>query len=121
MRRFEAITNAHTSGNGRRRECLTRNAVVIHFRRLRRIGVGDFVYIIGSLGYLGTRRLGETPVYRLDVHTLRMGCMDTRGEAPASMPRSFSFWAMVRRDSPRLWSLSIQATAFCSLAFSTRS
>jgi len=44
--------------------------------------VGDFVYLIGSLGYPGSRRFGETPVYRLDIRTLRVDRLDTGGEAP---------------------------------------
>jgi ankyrin repeat protein len=44
--------------------------------------VGDAIYVIGSLGYRGTRRYGETPVYRLDIHTLRMDRLDASGEAP---------------------------------------
>jgi ankyrin repeat protein len=44
--------------------------------------VGDSIYVIGSLGYPGTRRYGETPVYRLDVRALRMERLGTTGEAP---------------------------------------
>jgi hypothetical protein len=44
--------------------------------------VGDFIYVIGSRGYSGTRRYGRTPVYRLNIHTLRMECLDARGEVP---------------------------------------
>ncbi len=44
--------------------------------------VGDAIFVIGSLGYPGARRYGETPVYRLDVRTLRMDRLDARGEAP---------------------------------------
>jgi ankyrin repeat protein len=44
--------------------------------------VGDAVYVIGSLGYQGARRYGQTPVYRLDVRTLRMDRLDARGDAP---------------------------------------
>jgi hypothetical protein len=40
------------------------------------------VYVIGSLGYQGTRRHGQTPVYRLDVRTLRMERVEARGEGP---------------------------------------
>jgi hypothetical protein len=40
------------------------------------------IYVIGSLGYQGTRRPGETPVLRLDLATLRMERLDTRGDAP---------------------------------------
>lgn len=44
--------------------------------------VDGAIYVIGSLGYAGTRRYGETPVYRLDVGTLRMERLDPSGEAP---------------------------------------
>jgi ankyrin repeat protein len=44
--------------------------------------VGDFIYIIGSLGYMGTRRCGETPVYRLNVHTLQMERVQVEGDGP---------------------------------------
>jgi ankyrin repeat protein len=44
--------------------------------------IGDSIYVIGSLGYPGTRRYGETPVYRLDLRTLRMDPLRARGEAP---------------------------------------
>jgi ankyrin repeat protein len=44
--------------------------------------VGDSIYVIGSLGYQGTRKFGETPVYRLNVHTLRMDRLQASGEAP---------------------------------------
>jgi ankyrin repeat protein len=44
--------------------------------------VGGHIYVIGSLGYQGTRRPGDTPVYRLDIRTLRMDRVDAGGEAP---------------------------------------
>ncbi len=43
---------------------------------------GDYIYVIGSLGYHGSRRYGETPVYRLDILTFRMEQLNARGEAP---------------------------------------
>src|SRR5207253_2159408 len=43
---------------------------------------GDSIYVIGSLGYQGTRRYEVTPVYKLDVHTLRMDRVQACGEAP---------------------------------------
>jgi ankyrin repeat protein len=43
---------------------------------------GGYIYVIGSLGYQGTRRPGETPVYRFDVRTLRVDRLDAGGEAP---------------------------------------
>jgi ankyrin repeat protein len=44
--------------------------------------VGDSIYVIGSLGYQGTRRPGETPLYRLDLRTFRMERVDAGGESP---------------------------------------
>lgn len=44
--------------------------------------VGDSIYVIGSLGYQGTRRYGETPVYWLDVSTLRMYRLHASGKSP---------------------------------------
>ena len=44
--------------------------------------IGDHLYIIGSLGYHGTRRVGETPIHRLDVRTFRMDRLVASGEAP---------------------------------------
>jgi hypothetical protein len=40
------------------------------------------IYVIGSLGYEGTRRYGQTPLHRLDVGTFRMERLDATGEAP---------------------------------------
>jgi hypothetical protein len=42
----------------------------------------DAIYVIGSLGYLGSRRYGETPVYRLDLDTFRIDRVPADGEAP---------------------------------------
>jgi ankyrin repeat protein len=44
--------------------------------------VGDFIYIVGNLGYLGERRPGATQVYRLNVDTLAIEPVETRGESP---------------------------------------
>ncbi|RYG63861.1 ankyrin repeat domain-containing protein, partial [bacterium] len=44
--------------------------------------VGDFIYIIGSLGYPEGRFDGETPVYRLDINTLAIEKVETSGENP---------------------------------------
>ena len=49
--------------------------------------VGTQIYLIGSLGYLGRRRHGETPVYRLDTDTFRIERVDVRGEAPGWISR----------------------------------
>ncbi|MEZ4299617.1 MAG: ankyrin repeat domain-containing protein [Polyangiaceae bacterium] len=44
--------------------------------------IGEAIYVIGSAGYQGTRRFGETPVYRLDLKTFRMDRVETSGEVP---------------------------------------
>lgn len=44
--------------------------------------VGDFIYIIGSLGYPGEREHGETPVYRLHCQTYAIEKVATNGEKP---------------------------------------
>src|SRR5262249_22895195 len=63
--------------------------------------VGDSIYVIGSLGYQGTRRYGETPVYRLDVHTLRMDRLHASGEAPGWIYRHRAVAA--RPHGIRVW------------------
>lgn len=49
--------------------------------------VEDRIYLIGSLGYQGTRRFGYTPVYALDPVTLRIERIDTSGDAPGWISR----------------------------------
>ncbi len=44
--------------------------------------IGKHIYVIGSLGYQGTRIYGETPVYRLDTETLQMEAVKTTGDNP---------------------------------------
>jgi ankyrin repeat protein len=44
--------------------------------------VGDAIYVIGSLGYRGARRPGETPLHRLDLRTFRIERLVAQGEAP---------------------------------------
>jgi hypothetical protein len=44
--------------------------------------IGDDIYVIGSLGYHGTRRFGQTPVYRLSLLTFRIKPVEARGEPP---------------------------------------
>lgn len=44
--------------------------------------VGDAIYVIGSLGYLGARRPGETPIHRVDTTTFRIERVLATGEAP---------------------------------------
>jgi ankyrin repeat protein len=49
--------------------------------------VGDHIYLIGSLGYQGTRRPGHTPVRRLDTRTWAIETLETSGEAPGWISR----------------------------------
>jgi ankyrin repeat protein len=63
--------------------------------------VGDAIYVIGSLGYGGTRRFGETPVYRLDVRTLRMDRLDVHGDAPGWIYKHRA--AALGRHAIRVW------------------
>ena len=44
--------------------------------------VGNRIVIIGSLGYMGSRQVGHTPVYSLDIDTLKISKISTQGEAP---------------------------------------
>lgn len=40
------------------------------------------IWIVGSLGYHGTRRYGTTPVFTLDMDTLSIEAVQTKGPAP---------------------------------------
>ncbi|WP_235526304.1 kelch repeat-containing protein [Nostoc piscinale] len=44
--------------------------------------VGEYIYIIGNLGYIGTRIYNETPVYRLHIHTFIIEQIETTGDKP---------------------------------------
>lgn len=44
--------------------------------------VGDFIYIIGSLGYHGARRFGETQILRLDTRNWRIEQVKANGDGP---------------------------------------
>lgn len=44
--------------------------------------VDGFIYIIGSLGYQGTRRFGETPIYRLNCKNWSIESVQATGDNP---------------------------------------
>jgi len=44
--------------------------------------VGQFIYIIGNLGYADERQPGVTPVYRLDIQTLAIERVGSSGDNP---------------------------------------
>ncbi|MBD2494018.1 ankyrin repeat domain-containing protein [Nostoc sp. FACHB-280] len=54
--------------------------------------VGEYIYIIGNLGYLGTRVYHETPVYRLHIHTFIIDKLATTGEKPGCISRHKSLY-----------------------------
>ncbi|MBT3200437.1 MAG: ankyrin repeat domain-containing protein [Phycisphaerales bacterium] len=43
---------------------------------------GEYIYIIGSLGYEGARTPGHTPVYRLSIASMKIEKVDTTGQEP---------------------------------------
>ncbi|MGI8429831.1 MAG: ankyrin repeat domain-containing protein, partial [Solirubrobacteraceae bacterium] len=49
--------------------------------------VGDYLYIIGSLGYYDRRKPGETPVFRLDSRTFQIEPVPTSGKKPGWISR----------------------------------
>ncbi|MEO8610400.1 MAG: hypothetical protein ABI690_21065 [Chloroflexota bacterium] len=49
--------------------------------------VGDSIYIIGSLGYLGERQPGLTPVYHLDCASFEIASLETHGDNPGWISR----------------------------------
>jgi hypothetical protein len=49
--------------------------------------VGSEIYLIGSLGYVNLRQVGETPVYVLDSDRLSMRPMPTEGNGPGWISR----------------------------------
>ena len=44
--------------------------------------VGDSILIIGRQGYADKRLAGTTPVYKLNLHSMRMSAVETHGEPP---------------------------------------
>lgn len=49
--------------------------------------VGDWIYIIGSIGYREDRTLNVCPVYRLNIETLRIEHVTTTGKDPGRICR----------------------------------
>ncbi|MFK8017674.1 MAG: ankyrin repeat domain-containing protein [Gammaproteobacteria bacterium] len=44
--------------------------------------IGNSIYVVGSLGYRGERRYGQTQVFRLNTSTLHMERLTTSGDGP---------------------------------------
>jgi len=66
---------------------LATNPIEFHTATL----IGTYIYVIGSLGYRGTCRFGETPVYRLDVSTFQMEPLEKMGDL-FRRPRDTDQW-----------------------------
>jgi hypothetical protein len=49
--------------------------------------VGDFIYLIGNLGYPPDRKPGFTPVYRLNIHSFAIEPVETTGDMPGWIHR----------------------------------
>jgi len=49
--------------------------------------VGDAIYVIGSLGYPEQRNAGITPVYRLELASMKISAVATMGDAPGWISR----------------------------------
>jgi hypothetical protein len=45
------------------------------------------IWIIGSLGYPRARRVGQTPVYRVDTSSIKIKAIETTGENPGWISR----------------------------------
>ena len=49
--------------------------------------VGEFIYLIGNLGYPEDRKPGFTPVYRLNIHSFAIEPVETEGDMPGWIHR----------------------------------
>jgi ankyrin repeat protein len=54
--------------------------------------VGEYIYIIGNLGYSSEIIYGETPVYRLHCDTFKIEKIETTGEKPGWISRHKAFY-----------------------------
>jgi hypothetical protein len=63
--------------------------------------IGDAICIIGCLGYPASRRVGETPVYRLDINTLEIQPVETTGHPPGWISRHCA--ALISPHEIRVW------------------
>lgn len=57
--------------------------------------IGDSIYIVGCLGYREGRRPGFTPVFRLDLASMRIEQIDTSGDYPGWI---YQHWARADGD-----------------------
>lgn len=57
--------------------------------------MGEFIYIIGCLGYPDARVSGETPVYRLHCDSLYIEKVETSEEKPVWLSRHKARWILM--------------------------
>ncbi|MGD2092502.1 MAG: ankyrin repeat domain-containing protein [Candidatus Aminicenantes bacterium] len=70
--------------------------------------VGDYIYIIGNLGYMKQRQNGITPVYRLNTVNYKIEKVETTGEAPGWISRHDADLIdqnTIRVSGGKLWAL----------------
>jgi hypothetical protein len=70
--------------------------------------VREYLYIVGSLGYQGTRIYGTTPVYRLHTKNFRMEQVKARGEAQGWIYKHRAL--QTSADEIRIWGGQIGAS-----------
>lgn len=58
--------------------------------------VGDWIYIIGCLGYVDQRQEGHTPVYRLNTDSWQIARVETSGETPGWIHEHHASYAPTR-------------------------
>lgn len=70
--------------------------------------LGEYIYVIGSLGYQEQRQFAVTLLYRLHIHTLRMEPLDTQGEGPGAIYKHRA--SVVSPREIRVWGGKIMTT-----------
>lgn len=68
--------------------------------------IGDSIYLIGSTGYLGRRRFGETPVYRLDTISWQIEKIFAGGDVPGWISKHRA--EAVNEHEIRVWGGRVQ-------------
>lgn len=63
--------------------------------------IGDWIYLVGSLGYDRSRADGQTPVYRLNIHTFQIDRLDAQGESPGWIHKHLA--AAMSSHEIRVW------------------
>ncbi|MDZ7958489.1 MAG: ankyrin repeat domain-containing protein [Aulosira sp. DedQUE10] len=77
--------------------------------------VGEYIYIIGNLGYIDTRIYNETPVYRLHCHTFKIEKIETTGYKPGWISRHKAYYsepAKIYITGGKLWVMNLQESEY---------